>query len=164
MRANQKYGSVPIEIRHRDHTLKPKIVVMCDISTSMRHVSELMLSLLYAIQDQISKTHAFSFIDHLEYVSPLFAGQQPGDAVSEVLKKMPSGHYNTDLGFCLTSFTKEYMETIDYRSTFIVVGDARNNFNDPRLDVFRSLAHRSRATIWLNPEGMHLWGPGTATC
>jgi len=160
MRANQKYGSVPVEIRHRDHTLKPKIVVMCDISTSMRHVSELMLSLLYAIQDQISKTHAFSYIDHLEYVSPYFSGRQPGDAVTEILKKMPSGHYNTDLGYCLASFTKEYMDTIDYRSTFIVVGDARNNFNDPRLDVFRSLAQRSRVTIWLNPEGMHLWGTG----
>ena len=58
---------MPIEIKHRDRTLKPKLVVICDISTSMRSVSEMMLSLLYAIQDQISKTHAFAFIDHLEY-------------------------------------------------------------------------------------------------
>ena len=84
LRANLKHGSVPIELRHRDHTLKPKLVVICDISTSMRYCSELMLSLLYAIQDQISKTHAFTFIDHLEYISPYFdhnaanAGHRPG--------------------------------------------------------------------------------------
>ena len=86
MRANLKHGSVPIELRHRDHTKKPKLVVICDISTSMRYCSELMLSLIYAIQDQISKTHAFTFIDHLEYVSPHFdhnsfrPGHQPGPA------------------------------------------------------------------------------------
>jgi uncharacterized protein len=160
LRTNLKYGSVPIEIKHKDHTLKPKIVVLCDISTSMRHVSELMLSLLYAIQDQISKTHAFSYIDHLEYVSPYFSGrQQPAEAVSEILKQMPSGHYNTDLGYSLENLNKDYLNTIDTRST-LVVGDARNNFNNPRLDVFRALAQRSRSTIWLNPEGAHLWGTG----
>jgi len=70
LRTNLKNGSVPIEIKHKDHVLKPKIVAVCDISTSMRHCSELMLSLLHAIQDQINKTHAFAFIDHLQYISP----------------------------------------------------------------------------------------------
>ena len=60
---------------HRDHRLKPKLVVICDISTSMRYCSELMLSLVYALQDLVTKTHAFAFIDHLEYISPDFAGQ-----------------------------------------------------------------------------------------
>ena len=36
IRANLKNGGVPIEIKHRDHRLKPKLVVICDISTSMR--------------------------------------------------------------------------------------------------------------------------------
>ena len=72
LRANLKYDGVPMELHHRDRKMKPKIVVICDISTSMRYVSELMLSMLYAIQDQISKTNAFAFIDHLEYYQPLF--------------------------------------------------------------------------------------------
>ena len=51
LRANLKNAGVPMEIKHRDHRLKPKLVVICDISTSMRHCSELMLSLVYALQD-----------------------------------------------------------------------------------------------------------------
>jgi uncharacterized protein with von Willebrand factor type A (vWA) domain len=160
LRTNLKYGAVPLEIRHRDHTLKPKIVVLCDISTSMRHVSELMLSLLFAIQDQISKTHAFSFIDRLEYISPYFDHHLPQQAISDILQKMPSGHYNTDLGFCLQNLQHEYLSTLDHHSTFIIVGDARNNYNDPRLETFRNLANRSRSTIWLNPEAPPLWGSG----
>ncbi len=160
LRTNMKHDSVPIVLKHRDHTLKPKVVVICDISTSMRYTSELMLSMLYAIQDQISKTHAFAFIDHLEYISPYFDGHDPSEAVREILYELPSGHYNTDLGQSLVNFSDDYMETIDHHSTLIFVGDGRNNFNDPRTDLFHHLVRRSRSTIWLNPEPAGLWGTG----
>lgn len=160
IRANLKHGSVPIEIRHRDRTLKPKIVVICDVSTSMRYCSELMLNLLHAMQDQISKTHAFAFIDHLEYITPDFQGNEVETAVSQVLDRMPSGYYNTDLGSSLEAFMKEYLNTVDSRTIFIMVGDARNNYNDPRQDLFTTIARRTRRMIWLNPESPALWGTG----
>jgi uncharacterized protein with von Willebrand factor type A (vWA) domain len=161
LRANLKHGNVPIQLKMRDRVLKPKIVVLCDLSTSMRHVSELMLSMLYAIQDQISKTHAFAYIDRLEYISGYFQTyHQPADAVKEILRKMPSGHYNTDLGFSLENFQSDFMDTVDYRTTFIVVGDGRNNYNDPGLRIFNDIARRSRSTIWLNPEEPSMWGRG----
>jgi uncharacterized protein with von Willebrand factor type A (vWA) domain len=160
LRANLKNGNVPIELKHRDRIQKPKIVVLCDLSTSMRHMSELMLSFLYSIQDQVSKTHAFAFIDHLEYISEFFNSKQPQQAVTDILQRMPSGHYNTDLGFSLDNFASDFMDTVDHRTTFIVVGDGRNNFNDPSLEIFRRIARRSRHTIWLNPEEMSMWGRG----
>jgi uncharacterized protein with von Willebrand factor type A (vWA) domain len=160
MRTNMKYGSVPVEIRHKDRIRKPKLVILCDVSTSMRHCSELMISLLYAIQDQISKTHAFAFIDHLEYISPQLENRQANQAVALVLEAMPSGHYNTDLGHSLDDLNRQYLDSLDHRSTFIVVGDGRNNYNDPRLDLFIRLARRSHSTIWLNPEADSLWGSG----
>jgi uncharacterized protein len=160
LRANLKHGNVPIEIKHREHNLKPKLVVICDVSTSMRSCSELMLSLIYAMQDQITKTHAFAFIDHLEYISPDLAGRDPKEAVTQVLERMPSGYYNTDFGGCLEDFDQEYMGTVDSRTTFLVVGDGRNNYNDPRLDLFTTVARRSRRMIWINPEGPALWGTG----
>ncbi len=110
LRANLKYDGVPMELHHRDRVMKPKIVVICDISTSMRYVSELMLSMLYAIQDQISKTSAFAFIDHLEFISPYFDDHDPSESVREILSRMPSGHYNTDLGQSLENFTKDFLD------------------------------------------------------
>jgi len=160
IRANLKHGNVPIEIKHREHTLKPKLVVICDVSTSMRSCSELMLSLLYALQDQISKTHAFAFIDHLEYISPDFEVNESSQAVQQVLDRMPSGYYNTDFGNSLENFNSDYLNTMDGRTTFLVVGDGRNNYNDPRADLFSMLAHRSRRTIWITPEASGLWGTG----
>lgn len=160
IRANLKHGNVPIVLKHKNRTLKPKLVVLCDISTSMRTCSELMLALLFEMQDQISKTHAFAYIDHLEYISPDFQRREVREAVRNVLRRMPPGHYNTDLGFGLQNFADQYLDTIDKRSTFIIVGDGRNNYNDPRLDLFQEITRRSRRTIWLNPETPALWGAG----
>lgn len=160
IRANLKHGNVPILIKHRQRSLKPKLVVICDISTSMRSCSEFMLNLLYALQDQISKTHAFSFIEHLEYVTPILIRNDAREAVNQVLARMPSGYYNTNLGHSLKIFAHKFMDKVDGRTTFIVVGDGRNNYNDPRLDIFTTIARRSRRTIWLNPEAPILWGTG----
>lgn len=160
IRTNLKHGGVPMEIRHRDHRLKPKVVVICDISTSMRYCSELMLSLVHALQDLITKTHAFAFIDHLEYISPDFVGRQANEAIHQVLIRMPPGHYSTDLGYSLTNFNRDYLDTIDSRTTVIMVGDGRNNYNNPQLDIFKNIARRSRRTIWINPEPPMLWSSG----
>ncbi len=153
IRANLKHGNVPIEIKHRERSLKPKLVVICDVSTSMRYCSELMLSLLYHMQDLISKTHAFAFINRLEYISPDFTEREvhtrgsPGVGAHAVrlLQHRPGqqpGRFPA----------RTTWELIDGRTTFIIVGDGRNNYNDPRLDIFNTVARRSRRTIWINPE------------
>jgi uncharacterized protein with von Willebrand factor type A (vWA) domain len=157
IRTNLKYHGVPMEIRYRDRIRKPKVVVICDISTSMRFCSELMLSFLFALQGQIRKTHAFAFIDHLEYISGDFNGSDADEAVAGVLWRMPSGHYNTDLGWSLNDFNKEYLDTLNGQTTLIIVGDGRNNYNDPRLDIFSLMTRRAARTIWLNPEPPALW-------
>jgi uncharacterized protein with von Willebrand factor type A (vWA) domain len=160
LRANLKHGAVPLELKHRQHDLKPKMVVICDVSTSMRFCSELMLSLIYALQDLINKTSAFAFIDHLEYISPDFAGREVREAVRQVLDRLPPGYYNTDLGSSLEDFSRDHLDTLDSRTIFLVVGDGRNNYNEPRVDLFNMIGRRSRRTIWLNPEAPVLWGTG----
>jgi len=157
IRSNLKYHGVPMEIKYRDRTRKPRVVVICDVSTSMRFCSELMLSFLFALQGQISKTHAFAFIDHLEYISEDFTRSDADAAVSSVLLRMPSGHYNTDLGWSLNDFNNEYLNTLNGQTTLIIVGDGRNNYNDPRLDIFSLMARRASRTIWLNPEPPLMW-------
>ena len=157
IRANLKYHGVPMEIKHRDRIRKPKIVVICDVSTSMRFCSELMLSFLFALQGQVRKTHAFAFIDHLESISEDFSGSNADEAIQSILWRMPSGHYNTDLGWSLNDFNSEFLDTLNGQTTLLIVGDGRNNYNDPRLDIFSLLSRRASRTIWLNPEPPLLW-------
>ncbi len=160
IRANLKHGGVPLEIRHKDRMRKPRIVVLCDISTSMRFCSELMLTFLYTLQGQVSKTHAFAFIDHLEYISADFNAADGNQAIRGVLRRMPSGSYNTNLGYSLKNYTDDYFDTLNAQTTLLVVGDGRNNYNDPRLDLFQKMTRRAARTVWLTPEPPSLWGTG----
>ena len=157
IRTNLKYHGVPMEIKHKDRVRKPKIVVICDISTSMRFCSELMLSFLFALQGQVRKTHAYAFIDHLESISEDFSGANADEAIQSVLWRMPSGHYNTDLGWSLQNFNDGYLDTLNSGTTLIIVGDGRNNYYDPRLDLFSTMTRRASRTIWLNPEPPSMW-------
>jgi uncharacterized protein with von Willebrand factor type A (vWA) domain len=160
IRANLKHLEVPFSIKYHNRRRKPKLVIFCDISTSMRYCSELMLSLVYELKDQINKTHAFAFIDHLEYINPDFSGKHANEAVRRVLNKMPPGYYSTDLGYSLRNFSSDFMDTIDGKTTFIMVGDARNNYNNPEIEIFKRIARRSHRTIWINPESRIQWNSG----
>jgi uncharacterized protein with von Willebrand factor type A (vWA) domain len=75
---------------------------------------------------------------------------------------MPSGYYNTDLGSSLEDFVDHYMDSLNGGTTLILVGDGRDYFSDPRLDLFGQIARRSTRTIWLNPEPPSLWGTGNS--
>lgn len=160
LRTNLKYGSVPFRLTYRQRQKQPKLVVICDISTSMRYCSELMLSLIHAMQDQISKTNAFAFNDHLEYITPDFGAGTAQEAIETVLIRMPPGHYSTDLGGSLQEFQQQYYDMVNPQTTLLVVGDGRNNYRDPAIRIFVEMARRSHRTIWLNPEPPMLWGTG----
>ncbi len=160
LRANLRYASVPIELKHKRRHLKPKLVLICDISTSVRSVVEFMLRLVYELQDQIHSARSFVFIADITDVSGEFAQHRPEIAVQKVLEDNQPGYYNTNLGYALAHFCKEYLDTIDHRTTVIVLGDGRNNYMDPRLDAFQEIKKRARKLVWFNPENRRLWGTG----
>ncbi len=160
IRANLRHANVPIELKHKRRHLKPKLVLICDVSTSVRNVVEFMLRLVYELQDQISSTRSFVFIDDIIDVSAEFAQRRPDAAVQRVLDDNPPGYYNTNLGFSLAHFCKDFLDTVDHRTTVIVLGDGRNNYLNPRLDAFQEIKKRARRVVWLNPENPRLWGTG----
>ena len=52
------------------------------------------------------------------------------------------------------------MSAMTPQTTVIVLGDARSNNLDPRADILRRIAERSKRLVWLNPEGRMAWGWG----
>src|SRR5690606_20975647 len=72
MRANMKYGGVPLEIKYKSRQLKPCLVLICDVSTSMRYCAEFLLTLVYELQDQVARTDSFIFIDDITDISMIF--------------------------------------------------------------------------------------------
>jgi hypothetical protein len=160
LRANVRYGGIPFDMVHKERRKKAKFTVVCDVSTSMRPVASFLLMLVYQLQDQVSRTRAFAFIDHLEEISHDFNHMRPEQAIPRVLRRLPPGHYNTDLGTSLAQLVERHGDAVDRRTTLIFCGDARNNFNNPRVDLLQMLASRANKTVWLNPERPSRWRHG----
>jgi hypothetical protein len=159
IRTNLRFGGVPMNVRYRRRHLKPKITIICDLSYSMRPVTSFTLLLIYALQDQISRTRSFAFIDDLTDISTEFAELRPEHALETIQYRIrPPYSYATDLGKSLNTFVRDHLDCLDYRTTFIVLGDGRNNYRDPNLAAFAQIARRVRRVIWFNPEAPHMWG------
>ncbi|HEY1013584.1 MAG TPA: VWA domain-containing protein [Herpetosiphonaceae bacterium] len=160
MRNNLRFGGVPMKLEHRKRQQKPKLVIICDISTSMRPVAEFMLRMIYELQDQVSKTRSFAFISNIHDISEPLASGRADDTVQNVLSSIPPGYYNTDLGSSLDRFLHEHLDSVDWRTTVIIVGDGRNNFNDPRLSALTTVRRHAKRLIWFIPEDEWQWGTG----
>lgn len=160
MRANMKYGGTPMEIKKRTRHVKPSLVVICDVSTSVRYCTEFLLTLIYQLQDQVTRTNSFIFIDDLVDISMAFKEHEPTEAVYRVLAQNQPGYYNTDLGNSLNTFKNDYMGLLTSKTTVIILGDGRNNYNNPRLDIAQDMQRRARRLIWFCPEHPNQWGTG----
>lgn len=160
MRANLRYGGVPLEMRHKTHHVKPSLVLICDVSTSVRYCAEFLLTLIYELQDQVTKTESFVFNADLARISDVFREYEPREAVQRALDANPPGYYATDLGKSLYTYQQDFSGSIGTRTTVIILGDGRNNYRDPRLDIAAALQRRARRLIWFVPEHPSEWGTG----
>ncbi|MCP4420927.1 MAG: VWA domain-containing protein [Chloroflexi bacterium] len=160
IRANQRYGGVPVELKFKKKKLKPSLVLICDVSTSMRAVAEFMLRLTYELQDQVARARSFAFNSDMNEISVTLSGSRAADAVTKVLYNIPPGYYATDLGNSLNSFFKNWLDSVDGRTTVVILGDGRNNYNSPRIDLMKDLQRRAKRLVWLNPEYQRQWGTG----
>src|SRR6266542_4960284 len=160
IRANQRFGGVPLDVRHKKRHLKPKLSVICDLSTSMRPIVSFMLMLVYGLQDQLSRTRSYAFVADLYDISNDFNEARPDLAIEAGQERNRPGHSNTDLGNSLATYARDHMGTVDYRTTVIFLGDGRNNYNDPNLGDFEMIKRRARKVVWFNPEHPRQWGTG----
>ena len=136
---------------------KPQILAVCDVSGSVAAYSKFLLLFLYSLQDILPKVRSFAFSSHLGEVSGYFADYPVEKAIELVNWKYGGA---TDYGNSLMDFSKLALDDINSNTTVIILGDARNNNGDPKLEILQSIFQRARQVIWLNPESRRAWGSG----
>ena len=66
----------------------------------------------------------------------------------------------SNFGFAFHYFWQNYLSAIDNKTTVLILGDARNNYNDPRAWCLRDIHNKAKNVVWLNPESPSAWGFG----
>lgn len=165
VRSNLVYGGVPLQLKFKKRKLKPSLVLVLDVSNSMWTVCEFMLRLVHELHDQVSKVRSFAFYADLTEVDPrlikLLDDDNSADSVFQSIRRtLPGGHYATDLGHSLDTFYHKYLSSVTGRTTVIIVGDGRNNYNNPRLELVQDLQRRAKQLFWFTPEPRAQWREG----
>jgi len=162
LRKNLQYGGVPFKIiLDTKKKEKPQVVMLCDVSDSVRNVSRFMLQFVYSVQDLYARVRSFIFVADLGEVTRLFEDNEIHSAIDLSLRGTIINIYaHSDFGRAFRSFHRDYLSIINKRTSVIVLGDARNNYNLPHEWVLREVRQRAKQVIWLNPESRLTWGFG----
>ncbi len=162
LRKNLQYGGVPFEIRYdRRKRIKPQVVVLCDVSDSVRNVSRFMLQFVYSLQDLYTKVRSFIFVSEIGEITRLFEENEIHQAIDQAIRGNVINVYaHSDFGRAFRLFHREHLAAITRHTTVIILGDARNNYNLPHEWVLREIKQRAKQLIWLNPENRMTWGFG----
>ena len=164
LRRSLATGGVPVRPAYRIRPPhKPDLVVLADFSSSVAGFSRFTILLMQALQAQFNKVRIIGFVNVCSDLTELFVSAPPGSDLTEEIRdvrEMTRWHRNSDYGSALADFVDNHLDAVTPRSTVLILGDARSNHTDPRVDALRVIRDRARSVIWLNPEPARSWGSG----
>ena len=162
IRKSLQYDGVPMELRfRRRHREKPKLITVCDVSDSVRNASRFMLQLVWSLQECFSRVRSYVFVSEIAEVTQAFNTFPVERAIEWALRgAQVDYHCRSDFGYAFSRFCRTELESLDRKTTILMLGDARNNYNDPQPWALKHMRERVKGIIWLNPEGQWGWGIG----
>ena len=159
LRHNMAYDGAIFDLHWKSVKVdRPKVFAICDVSGSVANYARFMLMFLYSLEEVMPKVRSFAFSSDLAEVTELFERNDIETAIAKTLRDYSGG--STDYGQAFHDFRKNCLDDVDHRTTIIILGDARNNYGDPRTEVLKEMYDRCKRIIWLNPEPRNSWGAG----
>ncbi len=163
MRRNMRFDGIPfapVTVRRAED--RPRLVVLADVSLSVRGTSRFTLNLVHGLQDLFTAVRSFAFVAQVAETTDLFRDHPSERALGLVFGgDVIDVDANSDYGRVFGDFLADHASAVTRRTTLVVLGDGRNNANDPNLAAFEEITRRARETIWLTPEPKYSWGLGS---
>ena len=157
--ANSAFDGYLIHTRWKSTRIdRPRLMVICDVSGSVNSVARFLLLFVYSLQQALPRVRSFVFSNELADVTHCFRDYPPEQALALIMERW--ANYSTDYGRALEDFSDLALKDIDHKTQVIMLGDARNNHDDGRIDIWREVYNRAQRVLWLNPENRSSWNSG----
>ena len=161
LRHNMQYDGMFFDIKWKSSKIdRPKVMCICDVSGSVSNYSRFLLMFLYSLAEILPKVRSFAFSSDLGEVTSLFDHTNLEEAMSRIMRDYGNG--STDYGQMLSDFRSHCMDDVNNKTTIIILGDARNNYGDPKAEILKEMYDKAKRVIWLNPEPRMSWTVGDA--
>jgi uncharacterized protein with von Willebrand factor type A (vWA) domain len=159
MRANVAYDGKLFNLAWRRVKVeRPKLIVLCDVSGSVAAVSRFFLMFLYSLDEVMPKTRSFVFSNRAGEITDLLQGDDLETAMEAALRQYGGG--STDYGMSIMDLAEATLDSVDKKTTVMVLGDARSNYGDPGHLALKEFYERAGRVIFLNPEPETVWDTG----
>ena len=159
MRANVAYDGKLFNLAWRRVKVeRPKLIVLCDVSGSVAAVSRFFLMFLYSLDEVMPKTRSFVFSNRAGEITDVLQEGDLEEAMENALRQYGGG--STDYGMSMMDLAEATLDSVDKKTTLMVLGDARSNYGDPGHLVLKEFYERAGRVIFLNPEPETVWDTG----
>jgi uncharacterized protein with von Willebrand factor type A (vWA) domain len=162
LRRNMTWGGVPmVPVFRSRRPERPEVVILCDVSDSVRNASRMMLLFMHTLQSLFVRVRSFVFVSDVGEVTRYFKEKPVEEAIDlATAGQVISLHGNSNYGHALSRFARDQLGSITRRTTVMVIGDGRNNYNAPNAWALRDLKQKARRLVWICPEDKPNWGFG----
>ncbi|WP_238423206.1 VWA domain-containing protein [Gordonia sp. 'Campus'] len=159
MRASVATDGVPAELWRR--RLRPgpvRMLVLVDVSLSVRPVTGFILRLAQTLHRLGDRCEVIAFVDRPVRVTTALRAATADAALTAVLAADGLDLAATsDYGGVFAGMLGEFGDLVGRRTSVLVVGDARSNGADPRVDLMAEIARRAHRIAWITPEPERYW-------
>lgn len=162
LRRSMGTGGIPIKpVYAKPHPSRPELVLLCDVSGSVAGFSGFTMHLVQALNSQFSKVRVFAFVNAMDEVTDMVELDEP-DLAGRISREamITKWHTSSDYGEAFSDFAELFLDSVGPRTCVLILGDGRNNNQDPNFGALHEISERSRRTFWLNPESAMRWGLG----
>lgn len=146
----------PVFLARRDD--RPRLIVVCDVSLSVRGAARFLLQVARAAQRQGGRVRSFVFVRELAEVTRLLGSDDLEEAIAAIFDgRLLDTAEGSDAGAALGELVGRYGYVLSRKATVLVLGDGRNNGRDPGLEAIEAIRQRCRRVVWLTPEARGAW-------
>ena len=120
-----------------------------------------MLLFTHTLQTLFSRVRSFVFVSELGEITQYFKDTEPSEAIDVAqASRIISLSANSNYGAALASFARQHAGSVTRRTTVLVIGDGRNNYNEANTWALDDIRRRAKRLIWICTEPSQNWGFG----
>lgn len=147
-------GGTPLRLAWKERRrVRPRLVLLLDVSRSMSLYSFFYLRLARALCAELADVHCFIFHTRITGVSEALRDPDPWRSQERMHLLAEGWGGGTRIGECLRDFNRDYGARLLHSRTGVIVVSDGYDTGEPELlaQSLAALRRRSRRMVWLNP-------------
>ena len=154
IRRSVSSGGTPFHLVWKNHRrVRPRLVLLLDVSRSMALYSFFYLRLARAISSELADVHSFIFHTRVTGVSEALRDPDPWRAQERLHLIAQGWAGGTRIGESIAQFNREHAPRLVHSRTAVLILSDGYDTGEPQVlsDALAALRKRARRIVWLNP-------------